>query len=123
MQIITSNYYSVLYYNSEIWHINSLKTNLKQILLSSSAKAIKTCVKYSTNDVSFIHMHKIHHRATPDQFLMYKHSISLYKLLNGNDYSLEWSAINFNQILTSRQIKFISCKINLKKVGLNPFCK
>ena len=42
-QIITSNFYSILYYNSEIWHLQSLKQNLKQKLLSASAKAIKTC--------------------------------------------------------------------------------
>ena len=44
LQLVTSNFYSVLYYNSEIWHLQSLKTNLKQRLLSASSKAIKTCV-------------------------------------------------------------------------------
>ena len=41
LQLITSNVYSVLYYNSKIWHISSLKNNLKQKLLSVSAKALK----------------------------------------------------------------------------------
>ena len=31
----------------------------------------------------------------------------------------EWVALNFNQILTSRQTKFISAKANKRKVGLN----
>ncbi len=29
-QLITSNFYSILYYNIEMWHIRSLKLNLKQ---------------------------------------------------------------------------------------------
>ena len=44
LQLITSNYYSILYYNSEIWHLQSLKANLKQKLLSSSARGVKSCV-------------------------------------------------------------------------------
>ena len=33
LQLITSNFYSILYYNSEIWHLPSLKGNLKGKLL------------------------------------------------------------------------------------------
>ena len=51
LQIVTSNVYSILYYNSEIWHLASLKSNLKQKLLSTSAKAISTCVKYCTLNI------------------------------------------------------------------------
>ena len=69
-------------YNSEIWHLQSLKVNLKQKLLSSSARAIKTCVKHCTRDVSFVNLHRTYNRATPDQFLLYKHALSLYKLIN-----------------------------------------
>ena len=58
LQLITANSYSILYYNSEIWHLDTLKHNLKQLLLSSSAKAIKTCVKYNTNDISFVNLQK-----------------------------------------------------------------
>ena len=31
--LVTSNYYSILYYNSEIWHLPSLSPNLKQKML------------------------------------------------------------------------------------------
>ena len=41
---ITMNVYSILYNNSEIWHLSGLKINLKQKVLSVSAKAIKTCM-------------------------------------------------------------------------------
>ena len=40
-QLITSNFYSILYYNSEIRHLPSLKQVLKQQLLLASARALK----------------------------------------------------------------------------------
>ena len=46
LSIITANYYSRLYYNSEIWLLNSLHVRCKQLLLSASAKALKCCMYY-----------------------------------------------------------------------------
>ena len=38
LSLVTSNFYSTLYYNSEIWHLPTLKTTLKQSLLRTSAE-------------------------------------------------------------------------------------
>ena len=46
LQLITSNVLSILYYNSEIWHLPNIKSNLKQNLLSVSANAIKISMFY-----------------------------------------------------------------------------
>ena len=121
LQLVTSNVFSTLYYNSEIWHIHSLKGPLKQKLLSTSAKAVKLCVKYCTNDVSFIDIHKMFNRATPEKFLLYKHALCLYKLMTTDNHTTEWAALNFNQILTSRQTFFMAIRAHKKKVGLNAF--
>ena len=117
LQLTTSNYFSVLYYDSEIWHLPSLHVNLKQKLLSSSAK--KMCAKYNTNDMPFIKLHELYHRAIPEMFLLYKLALSFFKLFNSNDCTTEWVALNFNQINTSRQLGFITSKTNIKRVGLN----
>ena len=119
LQLITSNFYSILYYNSEIWHLQSLKTNLKQKLLSSSAMAIKMCLKFCTNDISFVRLHEMNNRALPEQFLLYRHALLLFKLINSPDHTCEWIHLNFNQIFTSRQITFMATKSNKKRVGLN----
>ena len=37
LSLLTSNYYSILFYNSEIWHIPNLKPQIKQLSLSASA--------------------------------------------------------------------------------------
>ena len=34
--LLTANFYSVLYYNSEVWHLSTLKPELHQMLLSAS---------------------------------------------------------------------------------------
>ena len=87
---------------------------------NSALKEIKTCVKYCTNDISFIRLHEIYKRATPNNYSLYKHALSTYKLMNSSaPYSTEWVALNFNQTLTSRQVNFRSNKANKKRVGLN----
>ena len=58
-------------------------------------------------------------RGTPDNFLLYKHALALYKIINSNDYNLEFASLNLNIILTSRQTNFISRKSNKRRVVLN----
>jgi hypothetical protein len=60
LTLVTENYYSILYYNSEIWHIPNLKPQLKQMLLSVSAKALKLCMKKTDPRLSFNKIHEIH---------------------------------------------------------------
>ena len=92
LQLITANVFSVLYYNSEIWHIPSLKHELKQKLISISAKAIKTCMYYPDSMISFENIHKMNNRAMPEAIMKYKISIQLHKLYNAANPSLDWSS-------------------------------
>ena len=119
MQLITSNVFSILYYNSEIWHLPSLKAPLKQKLLSVSARALKMSMYYPDRMISYKNIHKMNRRALPDSMLLYRLSIQLFKLYNTNDHSLEWISLNLNQILTSRQSNFEILRTNVNKVGLN----
>ena len=68
---------------------------------------------------SFKRLHEITGRATPEKLMQYKLALSLYKLYNGKQNSLEFIALNFTQILTSRQITFMALNNNKLKVGLN----
>ena len=47
LTLITSNFYSSLFYNSEIWHIPTLKATLKQKLHSASAMALRVSICHS----------------------------------------------------------------------------
>ena len=115
--LITSNFYSILYYNLEIWHLPSLKTTLKQSLLSASAKALRVCNRTNDYYVSFNNLHASCDRSTPEMFLLYKMALSLFKLYNHDYNPLEIALLNFNQILTGRQMNFITIKSNARKVG------
>ena len=80
--LLTSNFYSILYYNSEIWHIPSLAPELKQILLSASAIALKLSQPITNRMQSFINVHIECKRAQPEQIMLYKHAILIHKLYN-----------------------------------------
>ena len=119
LQLVTSNFYSVLYYNSEIWHLPSLNSNLKAKLMSASAKALKVCMYYPDPLISFERIHNINKRAPPNDMMKYNLGIQLFKLYNSREHSLEWLHLNHNQILTSRQTHFKILRSNSLKVGLN----
>ena len=119
LTLLTSNFYSILYYKSEIWHLPSLSPPLKQLLLSASAAALKLTQKIPNRMQSFINIHIECKRALPEQMILYKHSILLHKLYNNKLPEVEWTALNFQQSLTTRQTKFVVIKNQNRKVGNN----
>ena len=70
--LVTSNFYSVLYYNSEIWHLPTLKANLKKNLRSASANALKLCTKNYNYFMTFDQLPMINNCAQPNQIMKYK---------------------------------------------------
>ena len=100
--LVTSNFYSILYYNSEIWHLPTLKPSLKQKLLSASAKALKVCCRINDYMISFATIHTLCNCATPNQMLQYKLALCLFKLYNNDDYNpIEFLSLNCDQVFTS----------------------
>ena len=59
-------------------------------------------------------------RVTPNNYLLYKHALWSYKLMNENPtHTFEWAALNANITFTSRQTTFITSTDNANRVGLN----
>jgi hypothetical protein len=119
LQILTSNVFSILYYNSEIWHLPSLHQSLQQKLLAFSASAIKLALKYPRQLISYNNLHKMAKRATPEMFSRYKLSLLLHKLYNDQFPIDEWTHLNFDQILTTRQQNFVITRNHNMRVGKN----
>ena len=120
LALITSNFYSILYYNSEVWHLKSLNQSMKNQLLSISAKALKLCAK--TPDMwimSFKNLHEMAGRATPDKIHDYKLALQLYRVFNNRVPTQDWVNINLNSIYTTRRKKFMIYRVNRLKVGMN----
>ena len=104
-QLLTSNFYSVLYYNAEIWMIPSLHANLKKHLLSCSAQALKILGNNSDLRISFEQLHRMNGRATPNQMMLYKHSLLLFKIFNDTHQTDDWMDLNWNQSFNNRSTK------------------
>ena len=119
LTLVTSNFYSILFYNSEVWHIPSLNQELKHSLFVASAGALKMCKHYHDPYESYYEIHSTTKRATPEMLCKYKLSLLLYKTFNEQVPEDEWLHLNDNIVLTSRQTKFKCVKNNYFRVGLN----
>jgi hypothetical protein len=113
--LITSFFYSRLYYGSQVWLIPSLKGVLKSKLFSASGAALRLLDK----DSSFKDLHKKFNRATPTQFQEYTTAISLYDLIKKEIPEDEWINLQFN-IQNDRRNARLSFHANNKlKCGFN----
>ena len=119
LTLLTSNFYSILFYNSEVWHIPNLKPTLKQMLLSASANALKLSQNRPDVYESFINIHKSCNRAQPEQLITYKHAILLHKLYNNQQPQADWIDINVYQIFNPRRKHFKIMKNNTYLIGNN----
>ena len=100
LNLIASNYYCILYYNSEIWHMPSNTHNSKKQLLSASALPLKLCTYNYDRNTSFLTLHKQLKRSTPNQIMLYKHALLLHKTYIDKSNSPEWPDLFLNQRLT-----------------------
>ena len=97
LQIITSNYYSILYYNAEIWLTPTLNNNSKRALMSASAAPLKLCTPAYDRMMSYERLHLINKRAIPMQIMNYKTSLILHKTYNDLTMSNELLELFLNQ--------------------------
>ena len=117
--LLTSNYFSVLYYNSEIWNLPTLNIQLRKKLLSASANAIKICITNIPPNTSYESLHRLVKRGTPKQMSDYKHAIQLFKLYNSTNMSDDWVELNFQQNHNGRNEKLLIFTTSNYKVGQN----
>ena len=118
-QLVTSNVYSILYYNSEVWNIPTLHIRQKQLLLSTSANALKICTPEYHDRMSYARLHSLNKRGTPDQMCKYKHALLLYKLINTEIPHVDFIDLNLQQSFNNRLSTFKFFSTNRYKVGNN----
>jgi hypothetical protein len=102
IMLVTSNFFSILYYNSEVWQLPNLNQNSKHSLFVASSNALKVCLHYPRIPYSYFDLHRITKRATPDMICKYKLALWLYKTFNDRLPYNEWLHLNFNRISTSQ---------------------
>jgi hypothetical protein len=76
-------------------------------------------MKFNDPMISFVRLHEMAGRVTPEKLLFYKHALMLIKLFNGPYHSIEFASLNANLVLTPRQSQFQIIKIHRLKIGAN----
>ena len=119
--LIDAYFYSTLYYNAVIWLTPHLSSPMKQSLLSISANALRSCLLIDCPDMSFIRIHSMCKKCTPEQIMSYQAAIHLYKVINESFEvcTTEHAHLLDNIICTRRQLKFETFKSNRTKIGTN----
>ena len=108
--LLTSLFYSKLYYGSEVWHHPGRTAVQNKKLKLASANAIRSCDPSLTIFNTHTEIHSQANRALPDQILNYKHATTMYKLFNHCQPETEFVQLNFqlNQNQRLNHVNFFS---------------
>ena len=74
---------------------------------------------YQDPSLSFLKIHEMSDRATPEIFTLYKNVLLLHKLYNNNTVENEWISLNLQHQFSVRGNLFNVTKTNKLKVGNN----
>ena len=108
LQLLTSNFYSVLFYNSKSGTYQTL-SRLETITTFRISTCSQISLKTPNMYKSFIDIHKSCERATPNQTINYKREILLHKQEKSPKCRLGWFELSTSFDLLSNNIQY--CKI------------
>lgn len=119
LNIITSLFYSRLYYGADVWLIPSLGHCLKRKLASISTQALRIASGdymkiFNSND-----LHQMFNRFTPVQWGHYCALLNLHKIFNNHVPESIWIELQVNSLPLTRANKTLFPPKNKLKVGLN----
>ena len=120
--LLTSNFYSILYYNCEIWLSKELNVRNKQQILAASANALKLLNNVSDLRTSYFQLHCQEKRAMPMNFAKYRLAIQLYKIYNEDNFNDDWQDMNAQQNFNARNETFQISDYSRLKFGRNIMC-
>ena len=91
----------------------------KKHLLSCSAQALKVLGNNSDLRISFEQLHRMNGRATPNQMMLYKHSLLLFKIFSDTHQTDDWMDLNWNQSFNNRSTKVRLFDVSNIRIGKN----
>ena len=101
VMLVTSLYFSKLYYGSEEWHLPSRTEAQNKQLKFASANALRICDKFTIFN-THTEIHQATKRAMPDQYMNYKHALLMYNLFRKCSPDEEFVQLNFQANLNTR---------------------
>ncbi len=84
--------------------------------MSASGHVLRVCLHFQVLNVSFVDLHKITKRASPNNVGLYKIALQLYKTFNLQLPEKEWVHLNWQQTFTSRQTTFKIIKTTITEL-------
>ena len=112
-------FYSKLYYGAEVWHLPGLLRPLQNKIKFASANALRMCTPNVTVMSTHTEIHNLAQRALPIKMCLYKHAISLYKLVRNQCPEQEFLELNFQMVNNNRSRKITFIKQQSYEVGKN----
>jgi hypothetical protein len=116
--LLTSLFFSILFYVSEIWRLPDL-TFLQKKLKNTSANALKLCLNNTSPFQTHTEVHKLVKRSPPENYCNYKHAILVYKLFNNCVPTIEHVHLNFQLADNERHDGLVFIRNQKYKVGNN----
>ena len=94
---------------------------MKNCLLSISANALRSCMLFNNNEISFERIHVLCKKCTPKQITLYQIALKAHKLLNEIEFGVTFEHVTIlNEIAcTPRQLNFETFRNNKSKIGMN----
>ena len=104
-----------------LWLTPELSSVMKQLLLSTSANALRTCMLSNNALISFEGIHKSCKKCTPNQIMFFQLALHVHKTINDISQlcTTEHALLLNNVVCTSRQLKFETLRSNVTKIGMN----
>jgi len=122
--LMTSLYFSKMYYAAETWLSPNMPVKLQKRLMSLSAKILKTVsgIKCDQTDgVSYLELHKKLNRATPLMMATYFQATCLHRVLTNEVPQPIYLDLLVNHIDQRRHYKPAFSKTNKTRIGENVF--
>ena len=119
LNIVTSIFYSRLYYGAEVWLIPALKAKLKNKILNISTQALRVVAEDYYHTFNSNELHILLKRFTPFQMMQYISLLNLYRIMNHNIPESIWIDLQFKYLPLTRSNKFILPPTNRLRIGLN----
>ena len=122
LHLVNSFFYSKLYYCATVWLNQMSDSKSVQKLKNVSASALRLVSGDEFSFFSFDELHCMFNRATPVQWSLYQHAVTLFGIYNNQKPEGLWLELCDKINISNRTSKITIQSDAKKRVGLNKFC-
>ena len=121
LKLATAYFYSRLYYGAKVWLISTLAASLKKKIWQASSRMLRIVAKDFLGLHSYMYLHRIYLRATPEMWSNYSTACGMYNLVCRQSPEQVVPFLMMNALHSSRQQSYTFTRSNMTKIGFNCF--